>query len=177
MKLNMPTSNNAMKTNFVILELISGHLAHLAVPVSEYPPLHSAQSTPVYPSAHYPIGFHVGATQPKHTSGLGHLIKFALELEGRQYPGFGPMSLPPVHDAFSESHGLQSPGSFIATREKPWFGSHQMHLPTALKYSPTLHSLRPTSSSKSICSTSNFSLNSLFSGKASSMAEDMKFNL
>lgn len=154
----MPTSNNAMKTNLVILELISGHLAHLAVPVREYPAIHSAQSTPLYPSAHYPIGFHVGATQPKHTSGLGHLIKLELELEGLQYPGLGPISLPPVHDAFSVSHGLQSPGSFIATREKPWLGSHQIHFPTALKYSPTLHSLSPTSSSKSICSTSKASL-------------------
>lgn len=119
MKLNMPTSNNAMKTNLVILELISGHLAHLAVPVSEYPPLHSAHSTPVYPSAHYPMGFHVGATQPRHTSGLGHLMKLALVFEGLQYPGLGPMSFPPVHDAFSVSQGLQSPGSFIAVREKP----------------------------------------------------------
>jgi hypothetical protein len=46
MKVNIPMSNNAMKTNFVMLELISGHLAHLAVPVKEYPGLHSAQSTP-----------------------------------------------------------------------------------------------------------------------------------
>jgi hypothetical protein len=37
--------------------------------------MHTAQRTPVYPSAQVPIGFNSGGTHPKQTSGLGHLMK------------------------------------------------------------------------------------------------------
>jgi hypothetical protein len=61
--------------SLTILEVRSGHLPHLARPVREYPGKHVAQRIPVWPSEQAPIGFQVGSTHPRQTSGLGHLMK------------------------------------------------------------------------------------------------------
>lgn len=139
-----------MPTILTTLEVRSGHFAHYAYPVKEYPGIHYAQRTPVCPSAHYPISFHVGSTQPKHTLGFGHLSIFAEELLFLQYPGKGPILYPPLHVPLSHGQGLHSPGSFIFTKAYPMLGSHHMHFPTKLKYSPLSHSLSSRKKSNSI---------------------------
>ncbi len=66
-----------MPTIFTTFETNSGHLPHFAKPVSEYPGSHSAHKMPVFPSAQSPWELLcLGGSQPKHTSILGHLIKF-----------------------------------------------------------------------------------------------------
>ena len=165
-----------MPTIFTILEVTSGHFAHYANPVKEYPGIHYAQRTPVYPSPHYPSSFHVGSTQPKHTLGFGHLSILAVELLFLQYPGSGPILYPPLQLPLSHGQGLHSPGSFIFTKAYPIDGSHQLHLPTKLKYSPLSHSLSSRKKSNSIDSSLNLSLNNAFSGNFSSMPLVKKAN-
>ncbi len=149
-KTKRPITKNTIPTILTTFEVRSGHFPHYATPVSEYPGKHSAQRVPFYPSAHSPLGSHLGGIHPRHTLGFGHLMKLVEFSFFLQYPGLGPILQPPSHLALSFGQGLHSPGSFISTREYPTLPSHHMHFPTCVNFSPLSHCLSSTKKSNSI---------------------------
>ena len=64
----------------------------------------------------------------RQASELTHLMKLKVKFDFLQYPGLGPIKLPPKHTAISVGHFLHSPGLSMVERENEVFAGQSKHL-------------------------------------------------